>query len=351
MLPTLLLFLCAICVVVFVILYFGRKSGKKRAGAQERKIGRVHKLAPWPELTMPAALGVPEGHPARTAAERLELALDGHFESRVKDRVLRGETRLAAREWEWTWFELKRYFLMCGIVKGVPMYSSQADELWHEMLMFTREYEQFCERFCGAMIHHAPHTADGKPSADERAWFDWIYGELFLSSPVSGRIWGPFYRTPMSEARLGELASARNESVPGKWFNVKAMEKFGDLAAVVHYLMDRARSQLDAARRRERPESAAGGGFNPALSGVGMLSGMLIYHSVASPNAFASEMDRLQTEEQRKDNGGGTSASSCSSYEDDRSSDHGHHGDSGSDGGGDSGGSSCGSSCGGGCSS
>jgi uncharacterized membrane protein YgcG len=367
MLPSLLIVMCVIGVAVFLIVYFG-KSGSSRTRKAEaikpvRKIGNVNKFAPWPQVKLPEALGVPQGHPARTAAERLELSLDEHFESRVKDRVLKGYTRLADREWEWTWFELKRYFLMCGIVRGVPMYSSQADELWHEMLMFTREYEQFCEKFCGAMIHHAPHADGAKPNPDDRAWFDWIYGELFTSSPVSGRVWGAFYRTPMTGARLQELASASDEDMLGKWFNTRSAERFGDLGATVHYLIQRAKLQLDAVKRKEKPDPAGNDGadaYNPALSGVGLLSGMLVYHSMMNPADFRLEMDRIQTEEQRKDNGSGTSASSCDgSYADDWETGHdGDAGHGGHDGGGDSGGggsdggsSSCGSSCGGGCSS
>ena len=73
------------------------------------------------------------------------------------------------------------------------MYSVKVDDVWHEMLMFTREYEQFGKALCGGIIHHAPHTADEKPETGERAWFDWVYGEVvFEAAPASGQLWGSF---------------------------------------------------------------------------------------------------------------------------------------------------------------
>lgn len=30
------------------------------------------------------------------------------------------------------------------------------DKMWHEFILFTREYHQFCEKFFGEYIHHIP---------------------------------------------------------------------------------------------------------------------------------------------------------------------------------------------------
>ncbi|MGO4375152.1 hypothetical protein AB4Z21_31240 [Paenibacillus sp. MCAF20] len=169
--------------------------------------------ASWPAEEPPQALGVPYGHPARSAAERLESALGLDFEARIKDRVLKEQPRLTDNEWKWTWFELKRYFLMCATMRSVPMYSRSADAIWHEMLMFTREYEQFCAKFSGDLIHHAPHAAGVQPEPGERAWFDWVYGELFERTPASGRVWG----TAMVAAALpAEAVAAAGVEASGK---------------------------------------------------------------------------------------------------------------------------------------
>ncbi|OBZ10008.1 hypothetical protein [Bacillus sp. FJAT-26390] len=360
--------IAVILVVVVSSINNSRGSRRNRQASGRGYAGRTNVFAPWPNAEPPAALGVPQGHPARSAAERLESALGLDFESRVKDRVLKEFPKITDKEWNWTWFELKRYFLMCGIMRSVPMYSSQVDAVWHEMLMFTREYEQFCTRFCGEMIHHAPHAPGASPQPGERALFDWVYGELFEQAPASGRVWGAFYRTQMPEQKLKELGELNPEELRVQWFNVKAAARYADLLASSNYLIERAKFQLAAASSGKPPyardarHSSSGLGYDSVLGATGLLSGMLIYHSLSSPSDFTQQMDQAQSEEQRKANGSGDSTYACSGSSDD-GRDHsggsgGSDGGSGGDsscgsGGGDSGGggSSCGSSCGGGCSS
>ncbi len=41
------------------------------------------------------------------------------------------------------------------------------DEMWHNFMLFTRDYTQFCERYFGTYMHHSPNT---KPKiAEEKA--------------------------------------------------------------------------------------------------------------------------------------------------------------------------------------
>jgi hypothetical protein len=46
-------------------------------------------------------------------------------------------------------------YLMSG-KKFVAMPSVVADDLWHEFILYTREYEAFCRRAFGAFLHHSP---------------------------------------------------------------------------------------------------------------------------------------------------------------------------------------------------
>ncbi|AZN38615.1 glycine-rich domain-containing protein [Paenibacillus albus] len=355
-------------VIVVIILFCLFKVISSSAG-QNNATGAVRGGRPgarpsatrMPTRKPPECLGVPEGHPARTAAERLEAALTADFEARVKDRVLRNTPSLRDGDWQWRWFELKRYFLMCGILRGVPMYGARVDDVWHEMLMFTREYEQFCKQFCGALIHHAPHAPGGKPDPGERAWFDWIYGELFLPAPASGQLWGPFYRTPMPHELMRELEQDSDEALRTRKFNERAAEQFPDIDATVRYLIERGR-MLAASTGQEQSHRDRDDWTTTGMS-TGLLSGMFFASSWGPADDFHNQMDDAQSVEEREANGDNTGTGYvCSSNDsnddggngDDSggsscSSDSGSNcssGDSGS--GGDSGGgSSCGSSCGG----
>ena len=46
-------------------------------------------------------------------------------------------------------------YLMSG-KKYVAMPSVAADSLWHEFILYTREYQSFCRRAFGGFLHHTP---------------------------------------------------------------------------------------------------------------------------------------------------------------------------------------------------
>jgi hypothetical protein len=343
-------FFFAIAVIAIVIFIIVQASRPRSHYSPRRGSSRKPSIS---ARKPPAVLGVPEKHPAWSVALRLETSLTADFEERVKDRVLKETPTMREGEWQWLWFELKRYFLMCAILRGVPMYSVKVDDVWHEMLMFTREYEQFCKALCGGIIHHAPHTADAKPETGERAWFDWVYGELFEAAPASGQLWGSFYKFPLPPDRIRELEASRAEELKQQFFNRSAADLFPDINETVFYLIERGKALAAGALRGERrpvsdPSNYQSQWSDPAMM-TGMLSGALFYSSLHDTGDFNRQMDDAQTKEQREhysssagysyvcsgdsgsNNGGGSTCNSCSS--------------SGGDGGGGSSSCSSGSSC------
>jgi hypothetical protein len=52
-----------------------------------------------------------------------------------------------------------RQFFIAYLMSGnryVSMPSQVADDLWHEFILYTREYDAFCRRSFGAFLHHMP---------------------------------------------------------------------------------------------------------------------------------------------------------------------------------------------------
>jgi hypothetical protein len=74
---------------------------------------------------------------------------------------------------------LKQFFLayLLGGKKFVAMPSRIVDDLWHEFILYTREYEQFCAKAFGRFMHHSPAAAKGPAAALKitnglrRAWW------------------------------------------------------------------------------------------------------------------------------------------------------------------------------------
>lgn len=55
-----------------------------------------------------------------------------------------------------------RQFFLAYLESGrkyVAMPSQAADDLWHEFILYTREYQEFCKRAFGGMLHHTPAVA------------------------------------------------------------------------------------------------------------------------------------------------------------------------------------------------
>ena len=72
---------------------------------------------------------------------------------------------------------LRQFFLACLRSNGrfVAMPSRAVDAMWHEFILHTRAYRDWCELTLGRFLHHTPAEALG-PKADtndglRRAWF------------------------------------------------------------------------------------------------------------------------------------------------------------------------------------
>jgi hypothetical protein len=98
----------------------------------------------------------PPGLLERLAKRRPELSL--------KDRVL------VARA-------LRQYFLVYHHAgyRFVSMPSQAADDLWHEFILYTRVYEEFCRKAFGRFFHHTPAVVLGPDRQGNaglrRAWW------------------------------------------------------------------------------------------------------------------------------------------------------------------------------------
>jgi hypothetical protein len=43
----------------------------------------------------------------------------------------------------------------------------EIDEMWHEFILFTEDYSDFCQRYFGRYIHHLPNVFDNMPMTKE----------------------------------------------------------------------------------------------------------------------------------------------------------------------------------------
>lgn len=121
---------------------------------------------------------------------RLENAWKMDFLANVKERVMEKEDWSKAK-YAFIEKELKRFFLMAAIFENVPMYSQEVDKIWHEMILFTKSYQNFCKSFCGEMIHHEPNVKKNDVAiTDTRAVYNLFYNMLYETTSVNTYILG-----------------------------------------------------------------------------------------------------------------------------------------------------------------
>src|SRR5262249_7476036 len=58
--------------------------------------------------------------------------------------------------------DVKR-FLWLAAVEGVVSPPPKIDDGWHTFIIFTADYEQFCQRYFGRFMHHRPQRPGDKP--------------------------------------------------------------------------------------------------------------------------------------------------------------------------------------------
>jgi hypothetical protein len=98
----------------------------------------------------------------------------------IKDRIV--DTH---EEGEALFTEVKRFCVLVESDNKIwDMYSLRVDEVWHQFILFTREYMDFCKRFFGRYIPHSPSNAPRSDliNAVKPASFDEFtrrYHELF----------------------------------------------------------------------------------------------------------------------------------------------------------------------------
>lgn len=76
--------------------------------------------------------------------------------------------------------EFKRYMALVALgYRELAMISQEVDEVWHNFILFTREYGYFCKRIFGEFIHHTPNTSRNSLSPESTGKFIALYSHFF----------------------------------------------------------------------------------------------------------------------------------------------------------------------------
>lgn len=97
-------------------------------------------------------------------ARRAEFIRHYSFPKGLIEKLQARRPGLAARDGQLVARALRQFFLAHLAAKRefVSMPSQVTDDLWHEFILYTRNYDDFCQRAFGRFMHHTPAVVLGK---------------------------------------------------------------------------------------------------------------------------------------------------------------------------------------------
>jgi hypothetical protein len=101
---------------------------------------------------------------------------DYSFPGLVREKVKERYRHLSEDDIDEVILGLREYFHICNRAgyRMVAMPSQVVDVAWHEFILFTRQYGEFCNKALGHFLHHTPAEAmqspDSAQSGIRRAW-------------------------------------------------------------------------------------------------------------------------------------------------------------------------------------
>jgi hypothetical protein len=237
---------------------------------------QVQEVRNFQDIPIPQDLGIQEGVPLEKSVMAIQNAINEELKHKIKQLFFRDHPHVSEHEFELRFFELQRFFIMCSLLKDVPMFSDEVDEVWHTMILSTKDYEKFCHTFMGEFLHHNP-AITRTPNPHGRAWFDLIYTQLFQFTKFTPMTWGGFFKYPLSQTQINELKNLSIEELKKKYFRAGADDY--DVESLINQL----KKQVETAEAKGLSASPGSPVFEPVKDGFKetlYLAQAMIYYSM-----------------------------------------------------------------------
>ncbi|MFO1403620.1 MAG: hypothetical protein U1E96_03475 [Azonexus sp.] len=97
------------------------------------------------------------------AAQRAEFIRHFALPQGLYERLRKRRPELSLKDCQLVSQALRQFFLahLRSGRRFVSMPSQVADDLWHEFILYTKEYESFCRKAFGRFLHHMPAVVLG----------------------------------------------------------------------------------------------------------------------------------------------------------------------------------------------
>ena len=126
---------------------------------------------------MVAAVALGAVHRYRQRVQRENHIRIYMFPRGLFDKLAKARPGLEVKDQQLVARALRQFFLayLKSGCRRVAMPSQVVDDLWHEFILFTRDYKLFCDLAFGQFLHHTPAVAMGNVKSDNeglrRVWW------------------------------------------------------------------------------------------------------------------------------------------------------------------------------------
>jgi hypothetical protein len=110
-------------------------------------------------------------------SKRAEYIRDYKLPPGLFEKLRKKHPHLSQKDCQLVGHALRQFFIayLKAQKKDVAMPSQAVDDLWHEFILYTRNYAQFCRRAFGGFLHHTPAVmmskAQGRNDGLARCWW------------------------------------------------------------------------------------------------------------------------------------------------------------------------------------
>ena len=203
-------------------------------------------------------------HAASVLATRAEFIRSHPLPAGLFERLRKKYPQLSLKDCQLIAQGLRQFFLayLKSNRQFVAMPSQGVDDLWHEFILYTKHYDQFCRKAFGKFLHHTPAIA---LSADKR------------DNTGLRRVWWYSCREenidPKSPTRLPLLFAIDSKlNIPGGFIyaaNCSALQRQGSEGGNIHCGADFGTSSADGSTDGFGDGSSDSGGDSSCGGGCG----------------------------------------------------------------------------------
>lgn len=126
----------------------------------------------------------PKGHESLDyVAKRYFQELDAYQAPFLREKM--ELEKFPMQHYDEAFTELKKYVALSKLYdKPLDMPSPAIDAVWHQFILFTREYHEFSNRFHGSYFHHAPNLPSRNGSSEPRKNLIRLYEKTYGPIPA-----------------------------------------------------------------------------------------------------------------------------------------------------------------------